>query len=92
LALRELWDAARESLMRLAEEAHRERQALGIGELGARVGERVEVIAHLLDVGVGRGALLCAILGLEGEQVDEGRLRSLDLRREARPLCGRTRR
>ena len=73
--------------MRLAQEAHRERQALGIGELGARVGERVEVVADLLDVGVGRGTLLCAILGLEREQVDEGRLRSLDLRREHRLLA-----
>jgi hypothetical protein len=54
----------------------------GIRELRARVGERVEVVAHLLDVGVGRGALLGAVLGLEREQVDEGRLRALDLRRE----------
>ena len=74
--------AAHQPLVRLAQEAHRKRQALGIGELGARVGERVEVVANLFDVGVGGGALLCAGLGLEREQVDERRLCSFDLRRE----------
>ena len=72
-------DAAHESSMRLVQEPHRERQTLGSGELGARVGERVEVVAHLLDVGVRRGALRGARLGLEREQVDERRLRALDL-------------
>jgi hypothetical protein len=68
--------------VRLVQEAHRKRQALGVGELRACVGERVEVVAHLFDVGVGCGAAFAAVLGLEREQVDEGRLRSLDLRRE----------
>lgn len=46
------------------------------------MGEGFEVVAHLLDVGVGRGNRRGALLGLEREQVDEGRLRPLDLRRE----------
>ena len=64
------------------EQAHRERQALRISELGARVGERVEVVADLLDVGVGRGALLGALVRFEREEVDERRLGPLDLRGE----------
>ena len=39
--------------MRLAQEAHRERQARRLRELRARVGEGVEVVADLLDVSVG---------------------------------------
>ena len=75
-------NAAHESLMRLAQDAHRERQGVRVGELRARVGERVEVVAHLLDVCVGRGALVGALLGLERKQIDEARLRAFDLRRE----------
>src|SRR5690606_22833602 len=46
--------------------------------------EAVKVVADLLDV-----SALCAFvaLGLEGEQIDEGRLRALDLRRDARLLA-----
>jgi hypothetical protein len=69
-----------ESGVGLVQEAHGEGYTFRVGELRTRVGERVEVVAHLLDVSVGRGALLCTVLGLEREQVDEGRLGPLDLR------------
>jgi len=41
--------------------------------------QRVEVIADLLDVGIGRDALLFALVGFECEEVDESRLGPLDL-------------
>jgi hypothetical protein len=65
--------------MRLAEKAHRERQAPGRSDLLARVCERFEIVADLLDVGIGSCARRFALLGLEGEEVHEGRLRPLDL-------------
>jgi hypothetical protein len=74
--------AAHQSGVGLVQESHRQGQAPRIRELRTRVGERVEVVAHLLDVGAGRSPRLGTVLGLEREQVDEGRLRALDLRRD----------
>ncbi len=63
--------------MRLVKEAHRERQPLRARELGARVFERVEVVADLAHV-VERLAIV--LLSFILEQIDERGLRALNLR------------
>ncbi len=74
-------DAAHEARVGLVEKAHREGESAFAGELFAGVGERVEVVADLFDVGVvcGRGV---GGGGLVGEEVDEGGLCAFDLRGE----------
>ena len=70
-------NALHEARVRFVQQPHRQRQSRRVGELRSREAEGVQVVADLLDV--------CApwplvALGLEGEQIDEGRLRALDLR------------
>jgi hypothetical protein len=63
-------DAAHESLMRLAQEAHRERQTLGIGELGARDvcgGTGFSWNATLADVARSHAAYMASVAMLTGE-------------------------
>ena len=71
---------AHQALMSLVEEPYRERQPSRIAELAAGVGERLKVVADLLDVGV-RGR---AVVRFEREEVDQGRLGTFDLRGEYR--------
>jgi hypothetical protein len=62
----------------LVQQSHRERHTAPGRELAAGVGERTEIIRDVFDIGIGCGVLL----GLESEKVDEGSLRTLDLRRD----------
>jgi hypothetical protein len=54
-----------------------------LGSAATSEGERLEVVADLLNIRV-RG---CAVSGLEGEEVDQGRLGTFDLRGEHRLLA-----
>ena len=69
--------------MGFVEETHREWQPLRIAELTTRVGERIEVVTDLLDVRTRRPALL----GLERQEIDQGRLSAFDLRGQHRLLA-----
>ena len=74
--------------MGLVEQAHRERQPRWVGGLLAGEGQRVEVVADLLDVRVRRRRITPILrLGLVVEEVHERRLRPLDLGREHRLLA-----
>ena len=70
--------AAHQPLVCFVQEPQGERQATLRRKLAARVSKRVEVICHLLDIGVGLGLFL----GFEREKVDERCLRAFDLRRD----------
>ncbi len=70
--------ALHESPVRLAEETRADRQTLGVGDLGARVVDHLDVIADLLDV----VRLLGFLGGLERDHLAERGLRALDLRRD----------
>jgi hypothetical protein len=69
-------DAAHQPPMRLPEAAQAQRQPVVGSHLPASVGERVQVVAPLFDIRI----RLRLLLGLEGQEVDQGRLSSLDLR------------
>ena len=66
--------------MGFVEEPHRKRQPVRVAELATGVGKRLKVVADLLDVCVRGRAVVC----LEGEEVDQGRLSTFDLRGEHR--------
>jgi len=72
--------------MGFVEQAHRRRQAGRICQLSARVGERIQVIAYLLNVRC-RTRIASRVLCLEVEQVDQRCLRTLNLRRQHRLLA-----
>ena len=72
-----------QSLVCFVQEPQGKRQTTLRRELAARVGEGVEVVCHLFDIGVGLGLFL----GFESEKVDERCLRALDLRRDHRFLA-----
>ena len=75
--------AAHQPLVCFVQEPKGKRQTTFRRKLAARVSKRVEVICHLLDIGVGLGLFL----GFESEKVDERCLRALDLRRDHRLLA-----
>ena len=76
--------ALHKARVRLVEQAHRQRQLRRVCQLRSREVEGIEIVADLLDV---RALRTFVALGLEGEEIDEGRLRALDLRGDYRLLA-----
>ena len=75
--------ATHEAPMGLVEEAHRQREPVGVRKLRPRIAESVEIVADLFDISgrlnrVSRPADR-VLLGLEGQEIRERRLRSFDL-------------
>jgi hypothetical protein len=72
---------SQKSRVRRVEQPHREWWTPRICDLRARIGERVDIVADLFDVGR-RASQLVVLSTLEAQEVDESGLGTLDLRGE----------